>query len=120
MKYVKTKDGRIINCEDPKWKHPATYTEQAQIYAMFDKQADNIDELVDTYIVQYKIKKRDIIRGFDTKQAALEYIELIKQKGVDDFDAYAGVWDTSMINWYDDPILKVVAISNEKGELELI
>ena len=50
MKYIRTKDGRIIDTETEYPKHPASWGIQASDYALTIAQADTIEELCDEFV----------------------------------------------------------------------
>lgn len=100
MKYIRTKDGRIIDCEDTKWKHHATYGEQAQIYALAERYADTIEELCDEFVGVDKTKEHDKLSPLSLKSYC-NYVAI-----------YGAIWT----EWG----LKYVAKMNEEGELELL
>lgn len=107
MKYIRTADGRIIDTE--KEYQLLQWAEQARDYALTIAQADTIEELCDLWIcIDLKDNKQDVSFDFNDFEIELESKEYI---------IYGAILNIEDI---DNPILKIVAKTNEKGELELI
>ena len=105
-KFIRTKDGRIIDTE--KEYQPLQWAEQARDYALTIAEADTIEELCDMTIVVDDERPNNIFElayGIDK--------EIInKYKDIDGVIVYTAIWT--------DKGLIYVAKLNEKGELELI
>lgn len=106
MKYVRTKDGRILRLNEASEK----FFEGKKIFLASTyeelQQADTIEELSDAYVIVPKDKKfkpytLDTLSGFDDIEAVLEHN-----------DIYSSIWVNAL--------LKPVAKMNEKGDLCLI
>lgn len=104
MKYIRTKDERIIDTEKEYINHPSNYPIQARDYGLVINQADTIEELCDAYVVKsgeaYIVWQ---ILSFD--QIRLNYKSKV-------YEIYGAIWT--------DKGLIYVAKMNEKGELVLI
>lgn len=116
MKYIRTKDGRIVAipnksklvpCDNEKLIIDITKRGQTCIYGIVEKQADTIEELCDEFIVISDNCERPII-------SALPYNELkLYAKGRTEYAiCYGAIWT--------DKGLIFVAKINDKGELELL
>lgn len=118
MKYIRTKDGRIVNVslmrefetDDDNGKRIFDgYEDKDGTYYPVEniiKQADTIEELSDAYVIVPKDKKfkpytLDTLSGFDDIEAVLEHN-----------DIYSSIWVNAL--------LKPVAKMNEIGDLCLI
>ena len=102
MKYIRTKDGRIIDTTKYP-EHPASWSVQASDYALTIKQADTIEELCDEFV------------GIDkTCENGHQFLRAIPYKCANFWNG--GVYGAVWCEWG----LKFVAKMNENGELELI
>ena len=119
MKYIRTKDGRIIDTETEYPKHPASWGIQASDYALTIAQADTIEELVEEYIIDNWKEKGKPIYCFRAGKNELLYV---------DKNGYTYLYIPDLLKcgvviygaiWTDKGLI-YVAKMNEKGELELI
>jgi len=102
MKYIRTKDGRIVCCDREQYHYIETHYEIL-------KQADTIDELCNEFVV-IGIFENQIGCCCDTFEEAKEvkdYVELPQEQII-----YGAIWT--------DKGLIYVAKMNDKGELELL
>ena len=102
MKYIRTKDGRIVDTTKYP-EHPASWGVQASDYALTIKQADTIEELCDEFV------------GIDkTCENGHQFLRAIPYKCANFWNG--GVYGAIWTEWG----LKFVAKMNENGDLELI
>ena len=124
MKYIRTKDGRIIKVAISKEEYEKDYKNSNVSYEEWFgcfcfnldtiKVANTIEELCDELVVVQK-DFRDLLNA-DTHclQTLKKYYEINK---IEILGIYGAIWITGE---HGEPILKSVAEMNEKGELELI
>ena len=108
MKYIRTADG-IIDCEDSKWRHPATYPEQAYMYAITKKVAGTIEELCDMYVVDDGSNEPLICENFEELKYWFNYN---KKQQCKTNNCYGAIWTSKGLIF--------VAKLNKEGELELL
>lgn len=117
MKYIRTKDGKILsNCKKTTpftfrgiWKRNIRIiVEITNIY----KQADDLKDLCDFFVVY------EIGGGFIGEYRTYRDFELAKYSMDDKMSALYGA--ILVLGAHDEPILKPIAKLNEKGELELL
>ena len=102
MKYIRTKDGRIV-------KHPHPNAEVFTFRYEILKQADTIEELCDEFIFFYKDSHTgEIKHGYAYKK----WIHEDSYKQYIEYGVYGAVWTVKGLIY--------VAKMNNKGELELI
>lgn len=111
--YIRTKDGRIIDTTKYP-EHPASWSVQASDYALTIKQSENLEELCDEIIVEYKDcceKKTYLYNGtFEDLRKTHRYYYSYKFSPF--FKYYGAIWTEKGLIY--------VAKMNEEGELELI
>jgi hypothetical protein len=102
MKYIRTKDGRIIDTTKYP-EHPASWGVQASDYALTIKQSENLEELCDEFV------------GIDnTCENGHQLLRAVPYKCANFWNG--GVYGAVWCEWG----LKYVAKLDDKGELELI
>lgn len=106
MKYVRTRDGRILRLNEVSEK----FFEGKKIFLASTyeelKQADAIDELIDDFIAKKDYGKPFVIKRYEI-HSSLQF----------GFTIYGAIW---VVGEDNEPILKPVAKMNEKGKLELL
>ena len=115
MKYIRTKDGRIIDCRFSKKEYERDFPNSEVSYERwfelafetdtdyeFLKQSDTIEELCDVLVCI------DKITGCHTIWKVIDKYDLI----LEDYDWYGAIWTEKGLIY--------VAKMNEKGKLELL
>ena len=116
MKYIRTKDGRIIDTTKYP-EHPASWGVQASDYALTIKQSENLEELCDEFVCEWFDKEvnryRHIYCRFKIGQSKELYRKDISLPPDVDFEIYAGIW-------VNDKGLTYVAKMDNDGKLVLV
>ena len=118
MKYIRTKDGRIVDTE--KEYQELDWAREARDYALTEKEADTIDELCDEFVAEELFVETNYIAHIN-KSVSVEkkldyfvnyFIESNKVTKDKLLNVYGAIWT--------DKGLIYVAKMNEKGCLELL
>lgn len=108
MKYIRTKQGCIVDTKD---MHPETLKWYQEVHLL--KQADTIEELCDSFVMFCPNAHRRKIRVYETMHSISLYSKRDKRWNGNMVDkVYGAIWT--------DKGLIYVAKMNEKGELELL
>ena len=103
MKYIRTKDERIVDTE--KEYQPLEWAKQARDYALTEKEADTIEELIDAYVIEYEGGNHIVYDEFEwAKDKAL--------RSNKKYIIYGAIWTGKGLIY--------VAKMNDKGDLVLI
>ena len=107
--YIRTKDGRIIDTE--KKYEPLQWAEQASDYALTIAKSENLEELCDEFVIEYRDGSKIISIYDNTKEFLKEHKYELKSGYIK--NVYGAVW-------VDGKGLIYVAKMDENGDLELI
>lgn len=108
--YIRTKDGRIVDTE--KEYEPLQWAEQARDYALTIAQSENLEELCDQIVYDYRLYQNKITwDGRLVEDSFEELDEPITDEMIKD-GIYGAIWTSKGLIY--------VAKMNEKGELELL
>lgn len=115
MRYIRTKDGRIVDTE--KEYQELEWEKEARDYALTIAQSDTIEELCDEVVVEIKFGSTGYIahlnKPFEELKKFLEYLEKCKPITKDEIlNVYGAIWT--------DKGLIYVAKINGNGEFELL